>query len=139
MQWGVFNKRSPGLCGVRGMDCISVNLGSRLVLPVLLATFGVRSGMEACACSGVDWETFEPMVVPEGDPAAAPHPLGGTPVKLPKFSGTTLLEPYLAQFRLVEWHNSVEWKERGARTPCLDPMGSYCLEISLYSSYSVCG
>ena len=26
-------------------------------------------------------------------------------VKLPKFSGATQLEPYLAQFRLVEWHN----------------------------------
>ena len=29
-----------------------------------------------------------------------------TPIKdWPKFSGATQLEPYLAQFRLVEWHN----------------------------------
>ena len=33
-----FNKRSPVSCGVRGTDCLSVNLGSSLVLPVLLAT-----------------------------------------------------------------------------------------------------
>ena len=35
-----------------------------------------------------------------GEPAAA-----RTAVKLPKFSGATQLEPYLAQFRLAEWHN----------------------------------
>ena len=34
------------------------------------------------------------------EPAAA-----RTAVKLPKFSGATQLEPYLAQFRLAEWHN----------------------------------
>ena len=34
----VFNKRSPGSCGVGGTDCLTVKLGSRLVLPVLLAT-----------------------------------------------------------------------------------------------------
>ena len=28
-----------------------------------------------------------------------------TAVKLQKFSGATQLEPYLAQFRLAEWHN----------------------------------
>ena len=52
------------------------------------------------------WGRSVPPVVTDGDLAAALHPLGArTAVKLPKFSGTTLLEPYLAQFRLVEWHN----------------------------------
>ncbi|CAL8379255.1 unnamed protein product [Boreogadus saida] len=35
-----------------------------------------------------------------GEPAAA-----RIAVKLPKFSGATQPEPYLAQFRLAEWHN----------------------------------
>ena len=34
-----------------------------------------------------------------------PPPGGKDGGKLPKFSGATQLEPYLAQFRLVEWHN----------------------------------
>ncbi|CAL8254995.1 unnamed protein product [Boreogadus saida] len=41
-----------------------------------------------------------------GEPAAAHRPLvARTAVRLPKFSGVTLLEPYLAQFRLAAWHN----------------------------------
>ena len=41
-----------------------------------------------------------------GEPAAAYRPLvAGTAVRLPNFSGATSLEPYLAQFRLAEWHN----------------------------------
>ncbi|CAL8337675.1 unnamed protein product [Boreogadus saida] len=38
-----------------------------------------------------------------GGPAAAHRPR--TAVRLPKFSGVTQLEPYLAQFRLAAWHN----------------------------------
>ena len=34
----VLNKRSLGSCGVWGTDCLTGNLGSRLVLPVRLAT-----------------------------------------------------------------------------------------------------
>ncbi|CAL8339324.1 unnamed protein product [Boreogadus saida] len=41
-----------------------------------------------------------------GEPAAAHRPLvSRTAVRLPKFSGVTQLEPYLAQFRLAAWHN----------------------------------
>ncbi|CAL8388943.1 unnamed protein product [Boreogadus saida] len=41
-----------------------------------------------------------------GEPAAANRPLvARTAVRLPKFSGVTQLEPYLAQFRLAAWHN----------------------------------
>ena len=41
-----------------------------------------------------------------GEPAAAHRPLvARTAVRLPKFSGVTQLEPYLAQFRLAAWHN----------------------------------
>ncbi|CAL8255588.1 unnamed protein product [Boreogadus saida] len=41
-----------------------------------------------------------------GEPAAAHCPLvARTAVRLPKFSGVTQLEPYLAQFRLAAWHN----------------------------------
>ena len=47
-----------------------------------------------------------PPVAADGDLAAAHHSLvARTALKLPKFSGTTQLEPYLAHFRLVEWHN----------------------------------
>ena len=38
-----------------------------------------------------------------GGPAAAHRPR--TAVRLPKFTGVTQLEPYLAQFRLAAWHN----------------------------------
>ncbi|CAL8349342.1 unnamed protein product [Boreogadus saida] len=38
-----------------------------------------------------------------GGPAPAHRPR--TAVRLPKFSGVTQLEPYLAQFRLAAWHN----------------------------------
>ncbi|CAL8363522.1 unnamed protein product [Boreogadus saida] len=41
-----------------------------------------------------------------GEPAAAHRFLvARTAVTLPKFSGATQLEPYLAQLRLAEWHN----------------------------------
>ena len=41
-----------------------------------------------------------------GEPAAAHRPLvARTAVRLPNFSGATALEPYLAQFRLADWHN----------------------------------
>ena len=41
-----------------------------------------------------------------GEPGAAHRPLvARTAVRLPKFSGVTQLEPYLAQFRLAAWHN----------------------------------
>ncbi|CAL8253999.1 unnamed protein product [Boreogadus saida] len=38
-----------------------------------------------------------------GGPAAAHRPR--TAVRLPKFTGVTQLEPYLAEFRLAAWHN----------------------------------
>ncbi|CAL8394889.1 unnamed protein product [Boreogadus saida] len=40
-----------------------------------------------------------------GEPAAHRPLVARTAVRLPKFSGVTQLEPYLAQFRLAAWHN----------------------------------
>ena len=43
----------------------------------------------------------------DGEIVAVNRPLvARTAVKLPKFSGAKQLEPFLAQFWLVEWHNS---------------------------------
>ena len=96
-----------------------LNLGSRLVLPALLATFGVRSGIWPAHARGDLSFAVEPMdnapcamgaqrppvdtTGRPGGPAAAHRPR--TAVRLPKFTGVTQLEPYLAQFRLAAWHN----------------------------------